>query len=378
VKQRLLLRASAVIVCASLVAACGDSGSKTSPGSDSKSSGASFDLTAATKGPNGESATPAASVPALSPEDVEKVKQGQYKVAILHGGSGTWYTAMENGARAEAQALGMQIVATAQADFDPAKQASQLETAMAKNPNVIVTLPVDPVSAAAAFKPAVDAKAKLMFVDNGVKGYQAGKEYVSIVTGDHYQQGIAAAKLMAEALGKKGGKIGYIYHDADFYVTNNRDKAFKAYLQKNHPEIKFVAEQGFTAESQTSEIAASMLTRNPDLDGLYVAWSAAATGALGALRDAGSNKTKVITYDLDATNDLQIAKGGNLYGSVADRPYLEGQLMIRLAAQSLLGRQTPPFVVVDPVVETKSTVQQAWKDSANQDPPAEIMSAIKK
>jgi ribose transport system substrate-binding protein len=271
----------------------------------------------------------------------------------------------------------MTVVSTAQADFDPAKQASQVETAMARKPDIIMTLAVDPVSAAQAFKPAVDAGVKIVMVDNGIDGYTAGKQYVSIVTGDHYNMGEGAADLMNQALGGKG-KIGYIFHDADFYVTNNRDKAFKAAIEQKYPNIKIAASQGFTAESQTADIASTMLTRNPDLDGIYVSWSAAATGVLAALRDAGNNHVKVTSIDLDATNDLQIAKGGNLFGVTADQPYLEGQVMIRLAAMSLLGKQTPPFVTVKVVTETRDNLVEAWRESLHQQPPAAIMNALKK
>jgi ribose transport system substrate-binding protein len=362
----------ALLVSGSLaMAACS---AKTDSGGGSGKS--TFDLSQKTHGPNGEAATPVGQVAELTSDELAKVKDKHYKVAILHGGSSTWFQSMEAGARAEAEKLGMQIVLTTQADFDAAKQASQVETALAAKPNIILTLPVDPVSAAQAFKPAVDAGVKLVFIDNGINGFKGGQQYVAIVTGDHFGMGRTAADLMSEALGKKGGKIGYIFHDADFYVTNNRDRYFKAVIEQEHPEIKIVSEQGFTEEGATERIADAMLTQHPDLDGIYVAWSAAATGVLAALRAAGNTHVKVVSHDLDATNDLQIAKGENLYGVAADRPFLEGQTMIRLAARSLLGQQTAPFVIVDPVKDSKSSLVQAWHDSLDQEPPAEIKKAL--
>jgi ribose transport system substrate-binding protein len=376
-KNKSAWRAFALLVSAVLFAACSvsQSGNQDKTGSGSKA--AAFDLSAPTKGPNGEASTSVESIPALTDAEIAKVKAAQYKVAFLNAGTSTWYNSMQAGATAEIEQLGMKVASTAQADFDPAKQTSQVETAMAQKPDIIVTLPVDPVSAAQAFKPAVAAGVKIVMVDNGINGYTAGKQYVSIVTGDHYRMGEGAADLMDQALGGKG-KIGYIFHDADFYVTNNRDKAFKAAIEQKYPQIKIVASAGFTAESQTSDIASTMLTRHPDLDGIYVSWSAAATGVLAALRDAGNNHVKVTSIDLDATNDVQIAKGGNLFGVTADRPFQEGQTMIRLAAMSLLGKQTPPFVVVKVVTETRDTVDQAWRESLNQQPPAAIADALKK
>jgi ribose transport system substrate-binding protein len=337
---------------------------------------AEFDLSQETQGPNGEPATSAEELGDLTPEQVDKVRQKNYKIALLQAGTSTWFNALADGMRAEADRLGMDIVLTTDSQFDPAKQAADVETAMAKDPDIILTLPVDPVSAAEAFQPAVDAGVKLVFVDNGIDGYTAGEEYVAIVTGDHYGMGRAAAELMADALGEDGGQIGYIFHDADFYVTNNRDQYFKAVIEQEYPEIEIVAEEGFTDEAATEQIASAMLTQNPDLNGIYVAWSAAATGVFSALRAAGETDIEVVSHDLDATNDLEMAQGGLLYGVAADKPYLEGQIMVRLAALSLLGEETPPFVTVDVVKETRENIPEAWNESLNQDPPQEILDAL--
>jgi ribose transport system substrate-binding protein len=356
-----------------VLAAC--SGPGTGSGSPAASGGDGFDLSRTTEGPNGEASTAAADVPELTDEQVAEVQDAAYKIAFLHAGTSTWFSAMEEGARAEAERLGMEIVVTTDSQFDPAKQASDVETAMAADPDIILTLPVDPVSAGEAFQPAVDAGVKLVFVDNGIDGYTAGDEYVSIVTGDHFGMGRAAADLMAEAL-PEGGKIGYIFHDADFYVTNNRDEYFKAAIEQEHPDIEIVAEAGMTSEAATEEIAAAMLTQHPDLNGIYVTWNAAATGVFAALRAAGNTDVKVVTHDLDATNDLDMAQGGNLYGVAADQPYLEGQIMLRLAALSLLGEETPAFVTVPVVTETRDNMQEAWQESLGQDPPQEILDAL--
>lgn len=370
--MRIPTRAAALLIGLIVVlAACGGTGTASPAGSAT----AGFDLSRTTEGPNGEPSTAAADVPDLTEEQVTQVQDAAYKIAFLHAGTSTWFSSMEDGARAEAERLGMEIVITADSQFDPAKQASDVETVMAVNPDIILTLPVDPVSAGEAFQPAVDAGVKLVFVDNGIDGYTAGDQYVSIVTGDHFGMGRAAADLMAEAL-PDGGKIGYIFHDADFYVTNNRDEYFKAAIEQEHPDIEIVAEAGMTSEAATEEIASAMLTQHPDLDGIYVTWNAAATGVFAALRAADKPEVKVVTLDLDATNDLDMAQGGALFGVAADQPYLEGQIMLRLAALSLLGEETPAFVTVPVVTETRDNMREAWQTSLGQDPPQEILDAL--
>ena len=334
-----------------------------------------IDLSAKTAGPNGEASTPVAEIPELSADEIAQIKAGGHKAALLWAGAGTWYNAATGGAKDEFGKLGIDVVATAEANFDPARQATDVETAMALKPDIIITLPVDPVAGREAFQPAVDAGVKLLFIDNGIDGYTAGQQYVSVVTGDHFAMGIAAADLMADAIGDSG-EIGYIFHDAQFYVTNNRDKYFKAAIEQQHPSIKIVAEQGFAEEGKTQEIAAAMLTQNPGLKGIYVAWSAAAQGVIAALREAGRDDVKVVAYDLDATNDLDMAQCGNMYGVALDQPFLEGQVLARLGAGALIGKTAPPFVTVPVKTETRDSIAQIWKENVGVDPSPEITAAL--
>ncbi|HAJ95956.1 MAG TPA: LacI family transcriptional regulator, partial [Actinobacteria bacterium] len=83
--------------------------------------------------------------------------------------------------------------------------------------------------------------------------------------------GKGAAELLADAMDEKG-EVGWIFHDADFYVTNQRDNAFKAVIQANYPNMEIVAEQGFAETKDAEGIAAAMIIQNPDIGGFYVAW----------------------------------------------------------------------------------------------------------
>jgi ribose transport system substrate-binding protein len=326
------------------------------------------------KGPNGETTTPASQIK-LTDEDIAKVKSGNYSAALLWAGAGEWYNGLTSGATAEFEKLGIKIVATADAQFDPAKQATDVETVLALKPDIILTLVVDPTSGAQAFQAAVDKNVVLVFADNGAQNYEAGKQYVGIVTGDHYGMGRGSADLMAEAIGGKG-KIGFIYHDADYFVTNNRDRSFICYIKSHYPDIQVVAAGGFTEEPKTEEVASAMLTQHPDLNGIYVAWDVAAEGVIAALRGANRTDIKVVTEDLGANNDLDMAQGGNMYGKTIDMPYSIGVTMADQAALKLLGKETYPFVVVDLMKVKKDNLADAWKKALNLDPPENIMKAL--
>jgi ribose transport system substrate-binding protein len=333
-----------------------------------------FDLGKPETSPNGEPATPASQI-ALTPEETAKIQAGHYSAALLWAGSGEWYTALSAGAEDRLKELGIAVVARADAQFDPAKQANDVETALSLKPSAILTLIVDPVAGAEAFRRANAAGVKLVLADNGAQGFVAGKDYVGIVTGDHIGMGRAAARLMNDALGGKGA-VGFIYHDAEFFVTNNRDGAFRATLEKDYPGLVIVDAKGFTAEPQTFDIASAMIQQHPDIKGIYVAWDVAAEGVVEALRAAGRTDVKVVTHDLGANNALDMAKSGSMAGTVADMPYEVGQAMATLAAYGLLGKAAPPFSTVGLVTATKANLAAAWEQSLHKPLPDTVKAAL--
>lgn len=328
------------------------------------------------KGPNGEAAIPTVDI-TLTDEQYGQIQEKGLKAAMLWAGASEWYNAMTDGAKAEFEKMGIEVVAISDAQFDPSKQATDIETAMALKPDILLSLPVDPVSGTRGYQPAVDAQCKIVFADNGVDNYKPGDQYVGIVTGDQYGMGRAAAKLMAEAVGGKG-KIGVIYYDVDYLVTNNRDNEFVRTILNDYPDIEIAAMSGFSAENATGEVATAMMTQNPDLDGIYVSWDVAAEPVVSELRAGGYKGCKVVTMDLGGNNDLDMAQGGNVYGKVADMPFEIGQSMARLAALSILGEETPSYAVSGTVSMTKENMVEAWNASLNKDPDKTVMEVLAK
>lgn len=283
-------------------------------------------------GPNGEKPGKIADL-VLTDEEKAKVKSGHYTAAFVWHTSSEFVSAVEKGAREEFKELGIDVVASTQANFDAATQANNLQTVLALDPDIVVTIAVDPVSAEATFKPAVDKGVKLVIMTTPPANYKAGKQFVSIVTESLTDAGKLNATILGDALGGQG-EIGYMYHDADFWFTNQRDKAFKSWTQFLYPNQKIVAEEGFTDEAKTQEIAAAMIARNPGIKGIYVPWATAAQGVLAALRDAGRSDVKVVTNDLDATLAADMARDGNAVGMVGNSSISLGQ---GLAAASAYG-----------------------------------------
>ena len=232
------------------------------------------------------------------------------------------------------------------------------------------------MTSAEAVKPAVASGVKIVLLSNKPKDFTQGKDYVTIVTDDLYQMGKHAADAMAAAIGKKG-KIAWIYHDAQYYVTNQRDNVFKTTIESDYPDIKIVAQQGIADPARAQDVAQALLLQHPDLDGIYVTWSEPAEGVLAALRAAGNKHAKIVTLDLSEPVALDMVKGGNVAAIVADQAYELGRAMATAAGYGLLGKTAPAFVVAPVLTVSKANVAQGWQESLHREAPKSVLDAVK-
>lgn len=332
------------------------------------------------KGPNGEDPSPASSV-TLTDAELAKIKGMNATAAIvMHYGGNDWAQAQINGLQTEFAALGIKVIAVTDAGFKPEKQVADLETIMAHKPDIIVSIPTDPVGTASAYKAAADAGVKLVFMDNVPAGFTAGKEYVSVVSADNYGNGVASAHLMAKALGGKG-QIGLVFHAADFFVTKQRYEAFKATIASDYPDIKIVAEQGIGGpdfSGDADKAASAMLTSNPNLNGIWAVWDVPAEGVISAARVAGRDDLVITTIDLGENVAISMAQGGFIKGLGAQRPYSQGVTEAKLAGYGLLGKKAPAFVALPALPLTKDTLLDGWKAVYNAEATANIKTSLGK
>jgi ribose transport system substrate-binding protein len=331
-------------------------------------------------GPNGETPSGFDSTE-LTDAEVEEIKAGNYTAAIvMHYSGNDWSTAQIEGLKAEFARLGVEVVAVTDADFKPEKQVSDIETVMALKPDIIISIPTDPVATKAAFQKASAAGIKLVFMDNVPADMVGGKDYVSVVSADNKGNGAVSAHLFARSLNGKG-KVGLIYHDADFFVTKQRYEGFKSALSE-YPGIEIVEEKGiggpdFAGDAQAA--ATAMLTKNADLDGIWGVWDVPAEGIMAAAREAGRTDLKIGTQDLGTNVAIQLAKKELIVGLGAQRPYDQGVAEARLAAAACIGKTgLPNFVALGALPVSHKNVLEAWKTVYSVDAPESVSSVYKK
>jgi len=378
-----IIRSSPVVLAVVLVSlgltACNSATSTTSEENPGVSEQADAALAALegqvlSRGPHGEEASPVSSAE-LTDEQVAQVRElGATAAIVLHYGGNDWANAQVDGLRTRFEELGIDVVAVTDADFNPDTQVSDIETVMSLNPDVMISIPTNPVATASAYQRVADAGVELVFMDNAPQGLVAGKDYASVVSADNYGNGVVSAHLLARALGGEG-EIGLIYHEADFFVTAQRYEAFKTTIEEDYPDITIVEETGIAGPDFAGDgeaAASAMITQNPNLAGLWAVWDVPAEGALAAARASGRTDLNIVTEDLGTNVAIALAKDEMIVGLGAQLPYDQGVAEANLAALALLGEDTPPYVAVSALPVTHDNVLEAWEQVYHSEPPASV------
>jgi len=360
--------------------ACGGSGTS------SEQQGGGVELEAARKalaelegkvlstGPYGEEPMPASKIQ-LSDEELKQIKAKGATAAIsMHYGGNEWAKGQIDGLRNQFQKMGIEIMAITDATFDPDKQVSDIETTLIENPDIMVSIPTDPLATADAYGKAVAQGVKIVFMDNVPVGFKHGEDYVSVVSADNYGNGVASAHLMALKLGGQG-KIGLVYFAADFFVTNQRYEGFKKTLRSEYKGIEIVEERGVIGPNFAGEAllaGSAMLTKYADLDGIWAVWDVPAEGVLAAIRTAGRSDLVVTTIDLGEPMAIEIASGGVVKGLGSQRPFDQGVTEAKLAGYGLLGKKAPPYVALPALPMMEDNVLDAWRTVYHEAPPEKV------
>jgi ribose transport system substrate-binding protein len=330
----------------------------------------------ATVGPNGATGQPA-SVLSFTDEEIKKLHAGHYSVALLLQTSSDWANAVTLGAQDEMKALGIEAAGLSNSNYSASDQAHAVGTLLAKNPSGIVVWPVNPDELRPALQKASDAGVKLALISNMPSGFRQGKDYVGLVGDDLFAMGQKTAEGLAKAIGGEGD-IGFLYFDANAYVVNQRDAAFRTTIEKEFPKIKIAATQGFSDPSRAFQIASAMILQNPKLKAIYAPWSEPAAGVLQAIRTAHRTDIAVGTMDLSNTVAVSLVQGGAVKALTIDDPYSIGKSLVAEIGYSLLGKAAPAYIQVPAISVTNASILDAYSQAYHAAPPPEVTQALGK
>lgn len=304
-------------------------------------------------------------------EDVAKLKEGKFTAGlVMHTMDAGWPALQVAGITKTLNDFGIAVVATTDAKFQPGQQISDLEQMIARAPDVIFSIPIDPQSQSSAYKKAAAAGIKLVFMDNVPVDMAPGTDYVTVVASDNEKNAYFAAQELVAAIGGEG-QVGVITLVYDYYysVAARKAGALKAFAE--HPGIE-VAEVGtFDSPEKAYGVATAMMTANPDLKGVFVAWDTPAQQVVAAAKTLGRDLI-VTTNDIAQDSALNVARG-EILAIGAQQPYDQGVAEAKAAAYALLGKDVPPYISVPTLRVKKANLLSALEQVTKEPAPASVV-----
>jgi ribose transport system substrate-binding protein len=275
---------------------------------------------------------------------------------IVKATSSEYWQWVFKGAEEAGRQLGVKIDKLGTPKDDAAGQIAVLENAAGSKPAAIVISPTifealgDPIAAV------TDAGIPVVVIDSGAKT----DKYASFLTTNNEAGGKAAAEAMAacikERTGKAAGKVGYLTAMAGHESLDSRDRGFVEGL-KAYPDITLVGNRvGNNEEAEGMSLTADMLTKDPDLIGLFADNAQMGTGAGAAVAEQKlGSKVCLVAFDSDA-GELEHLKDGSIYALVIQDPYMMGFAGVWYGYAAAHGVRLPKDVDTGVGTVTKATM----------------------
>ncbi|SDB53038.1 substrate-binding domain-containing protein [Bauldia litoralis] len=307
-------------------------------------------------------------------EELQTLKDGNFTAAIsMNVMDAAWPQLQVAGITAGLKEYGIELVAVTEAKGQPATQLNDLEQLAARQPDVILSIPIDPVSSSPVFKRISGEGIKIVFIDNVPVDMEPGKDYVSVIASDNEANGYFAAKAMAEEMGGKGkvGILTTVYNSA-YVIVAREAGARKAFAE--YPDITEVDPAQFPGTMTGAYSASSaMITANADLGGIFAVWDTPAIQAANAAKTLGRD-VLVATVDLGEDSAVAVANG-EIYSIGAQRPFMQGMAEAKAAAAALLGKEVPPYLSVAALKVKKINLLSALQEVTQEPPPESVIKA---
>lgn len=203
--------------------------------------------------------------------------EDKLKVAFIPGiASDPFFLAMEKGARAAAEKLGVELVWQGSAsEYSPQSQMPFVDAALADDIDALILVPTDPDSLQPAVVRAEAAGIPVITVDTTV----TDQAYLtSHITGDNVDGGRQAARTLAGQIGGEG-KV-FIMSGSPGATTNTlREQGFREELAANFPKIEIVGREYANSQPATATSAVNtVLLNHPDLAGIFAIDGTSGTG----------------------------------------------------------------------------------------------------
>jgi ribose transport system substrate-binding protein len=221
-----------------------------------------------------------------------------------------WLAALTKDAKNQAGTYKDVTFISTEGAADVAAQVAQVESLIARKPDVLVILPQDGAALTQVAQQAMAAGIQVVNVD---REFTSPSAYRTLIGGDNYGIGQQAGNYIADQLKCKGNVVE-IQGIAGISVTTDRSKGFSDAIKKCHGGLKIVAQQPADfAPDKGQTVMASILQAQKSIQAVYTHDDDMAQGVVAAIKEAGREKGLFVTGAGGSKQAMDAIKAGGIY-----------------------------------------------------------------
>jgi ribose transport system substrate-binding protein len=276
-----------------------------------------------------------------------------------------WIAAISKNAEAQAKRYTDVKFQPVEATNEVTRQISSVETLIANKVNALVILPFDGKALTAVARKAMDAGIPVVNLD---REFDTPQAYRTLIKGDNYGMGVAAATYIGQRLKSANKSKPVIVEIAgidNLQLTQDRSRGFKETLAKFGYSVTARQAAQFTVESGQS-VAANLLQAQPKIDAIWNHDDDQGVGVLAAINQANRSEFFMVG-GAGSANAMRLIKEdkGVLKCTVTYSPSMASSAisLARLVAQGkgmsdLVEKQVPASITLASETITKDNVDQ--------------------
>jgi ribose transport system substrate-binding protein len=219
-------------------------------------------------------------------------------------------------------------------EIDASRQIAIVESMVNRHLAGIALAPVDRKALASVVDRADAAGVPVAIFDSAIDT----NHYISYVATNNREGGRMAARKLAELMAEEGkcAIIGFMPGSAS---TMEREEGFEQEIAK-YPGIHVVAKVfGAASQANSMKETENIMTRNPDLKGLFADNESSSMGAVMALSSRGESKIRMVAFDA-SQKLIEDLRHRTIDALLVQNPFKMGYESVKAIGMKLNG-QTP-------------------------------------
>jgi ribose transport system substrate-binding protein len=261
----------------------------------------------------------------------------QLEIAVIpKGTTHEFWKSIHMGAAMAAEELGVAVIWKGpQKEDDRAQQITVVEDFVSRRVNGIVLAPLDERALVRPVQDAARENIPVVIIDSGLQG----SDYISYVATDNYKGGVLGAKRLIELLGERG-EVFLIRYQEGSASTTQREQGFLDTMKAEAPAVSILVRDQYAGPTTESayQLAENLLSRFPDVAGIFCPNESSTFGTLRALQEAGlAGKVSFVGFD-SSPKLVQGLADGHIQGLVLQNPVKIGYLGVKQMVLYLRGQ----------------------------------------